>query len=250
MLGKTGMVSSPVLQGVAPRMFRRIDLEVSAMGEPQPGAYPPWIQAQLIRRGIQDARVLAAFAAVPRNSFVSPEHRNRALVDAPIPIGCRQTVSQPYVIALSLQALELNGSERVLDVGTGSGFQAALLSHLAREVYTIEIHQRLFTEARMAIEKHSQAEVYTRCGDGSLGWPEAAPFDAIVAGACSPTPPPSLIDQLKPGGRLVLPVGGDKSQSLMRYVKKFDGTLEKTLLEWVLFVPLLGKEGTKCLPLD
>lgn len=220
------------------------------MGEPQSGEFPRWIEKQLIRRGIRDERVLEAFTAVPRVAFVPRNHRRQALMDAPIPIGCKQTVSQPYVIALSLQALALKGEERVLDVGTGSGYQAALLSHLAGEVHTIEIHQRLFTSARIAIEKHARSPVHTRFGDGSTGWPEAAPFDAIIAGACSPTPPPSLIEQLKTGGRLVLPVGCDRSQSLMRYVKKSDGSLDTTMLEWVLFVPLLGREGTGGKPLD
>jgi protein-L-isoaspartate(D-aspartate) O-methyltransferase len=205
---------------------------------------PRWIEYQLVRRGIRDERVLDAFARVPREAFVPPEFRRRALVDAPIPIGCHQTNSQPYVIALSLEALALHGSERVLDVGTGSGYQAALLSHLAAEVYSIEVQQSLFTTARLAIERHARAPVHTRCGDGSLGWPEAAPFDAIVAGACAPKPPPSLIAQLAPGGRLVLPLGGEHSQGLYRLSKREDGTLERTLLERVLFVPLVGREGT------
>jgi protein-L-isoaspartate(D-aspartate) O-methyltransferase len=209
---------------------------------------PRWIELQLVRRGIRDVRVLDAFAKVPREAFVPREMRRRALVDAPIPIGCRQTCSQPYVIALSLEAMELRGGERVLDVGTGSGYQAVLLSHLVAEVYTIEVYTELFTTARLAIERHAVAPVHTRCGDGSLGWPEAAPFDAIVAGACAPALPPSLFDQLAPGGRLVLPIGDDQTQGLYRIVKRHDGTLQRELLERVLFVPLVGREGTGLLP--
>ncbi len=185
---------------------------------------------------------------MPRRDFVPPEYAERSLVDAPIPIGCHQTVSQPYVIALSLEALELTGAEKVLDVGTGSGYQAALLSHLAAEVYTIEIHQRLYTNARLALQRHTRAPIHTRCGDGSQGWPEAAPFDAIVSGACAPRVPSSLAAQLAPGGRLVLPIGGDTNQALMRYYKQPDGSLKETRLEWVLFVPLLGREGSGHMP--
>ncbi|HKI98555.1 MAG TPA: protein-L-isoaspartate(D-aspartate) O-methyltransferase [bacterium] len=209
---------------------------------------PRWIERQLVRRGIRDERVLDAMARVPREAFVPAAFRGRALVDAPIPIGCRQTVSQPFVVALSLQALALRGEERVLDVGTGSGYQAVLLSWLAREVYTIEVHQRLYTNARLAIERYAHSAVTTRCGDGSQGWPEAAPFDAIVVGACAPKVPPSLLAQLAPGGRLVLPLGSEHSQTLYRIVKRADGTLEKTLLERVLFVPLVGREGSGFLP--
>jgi protein-L-isoaspartate(D-aspartate) O-methyltransferase len=211
---------------------------------------PRWIVQQLVRRGITDERVLDAMARVPREAFVPAELRRRALSDAPLPIGCRQTVSQPFVIALSLQALELRGGERVLDVGTGSGYQAVLLSLLAGEVYTIEVHQRLYTNARIAIDRFARAPVHTRLGDGSLGWPEAAPFDAIVVGAYAPRLPAALLEQLAPGGRLVLPLGSEYSQLLYRIARRADGGLDKRLLERVLFVPLVGKQGTGFLPTD
>lgn len=213
-------------------------------------ARPRWIERQLVRRGIRNARVLDVMARVPREAFVAPEQRRRALVDAPLPIGCRQTVSQPYVIALSLEALALEGHERVLDVGTGSGYQAVLLSHLAGEIYTIEVHQRLYTHARLIIERLARAPVHTRCGDGSLGWPEAAPFDGIVSGAAATKPPRSLLAQLAPGGRLVMPVGSEHSQALYRITRHADGRLERTMLEHVVFVPLVGREGSGFMPRD
>ena len=216
---------------------------------------PGWIERQLVRRGVLDARVLDAFARVPRADFVPQAMRERAVVDAPIGIGCGQTVSQPYVVALALEALALRGGERVLDIGTGSGWQAALLSHLAGEVYTIEIHHTLLTAAKLAMQRHARAPIHARLGDGSLGWPEEAPFDAMVGGAFCTAPPPALLDQLAVGGRMVLPVGGKEVQSLFLYVKKGptrngEGSVERTLLERVRFVPLLGAQGSGRYPDD
>lgn len=210
--------------------------------------WPRWIQQQLVRRGIQDERVLAAFAAVPRAEFVAPHQREYADNDAPLPIGCGQTVSQPYVVARSLEALALRGHERVLDIGTGSGYQAVLLSHLAAEVYTIEIFQKLYINARLIIERLQKHPVHTRQGDGSLGWPAAAPFDAIVGGACAPKVPQALLEQLAPGGRMVLPVGSDAGQVLTCFSKHADGSITKRHLDPVIFVPLLGKQGTGRMP--
>jgi protein-L-isoaspartate(D-aspartate) O-methyltransferase len=210
--------------------------------------WPDWITRQLVRRGVQDERVLAAMARVPREEFIPRAYRGLAHEDGPVPIGCGQTISQPYVVALSLEAMELTGNEKVLDIGTGSGYQACLLSYLAREVYTIEVYQQLFIDARLVIGRFQRSPVYCRHGDGSLGWPDQAPFDAIVAGARAPKLPQPLIDQLAPGGRLVLPVGGEYSQVLYQIVKQADGTLKKKALESVRFVPLVGKAGTGGLP--
>ncbi len=210
--------------------------------------WPRWIQQQLVRRGIQDERVLAAFAAVPRARFLGAHQQEYADNDAPLPIGCGQTVSQPYVVARSLEALALRGHETVLDVGTGSGYQAVLLSHLVAAVYTIEIFQELYTNARQIIERLQQHPVHTRHGDGSLGWPAAAPFDAIVGGACAPKVPPALLAQLAPGGRMVLPVGNDTGQVLTGFTKQADGSIAKRYLDPVIFVPLLGKQGTGRMP--
>ena len=214
------------------------------MFKQNPSAWPRWIERQLVRRGITDRRVLEVFSNVPREDFVHPNFRDLTLNDAPIPIGCRQTVSQPYIIALSLQGLELTGSERVLEVGTGSGFQAVLLSHLAKAVFTVEIHDKLYVAAHLPLERLQKAPVYARLGDGSTGWKEHAPYDAIVVGCRAPKLPQPLADQLAVGGRMVIPLGGDSVQALYQIRKLADGSLKKKILERVLFVPLLGKEGT------
>ncbi|MDH4225715.1 MAG: protein-L-isoaspartate(D-aspartate) O-methyltransferase, partial [Deltaproteobacteria bacterium] len=195
---------------------------------------PDWIETQLVRRGITDRRVLEAMAAVDRGDFMPPTLTRMATYDGPLPIGCGQTISQPYVVALSLQGLALTGSEKVLDVGTGSGYQAALLARLAAEVFTVEAHHRLFITAKPALERAAGCPIHTRQGDGSLGWPEEAPFDAIVVGARAPRLPPSLADQLAPHGRLVIPLGGETSQTLYRIQKRADGSLDKLPLEQVV----------------
>lgn len=210
--------------------------------------WPSWIERQLVRRGICDERVLQAFSEVSRAPFVPRKFRDMAQEDAPIRLGHKQTVSQPYIIALSLQALELKGHERVLDVGTGSGFQAVLLSRLAKEVYTIEIVSQLHMNARLPIEQHQQSQVVMKLGDGSMGWPERAPFDAIVVGSRAAKMPEPLVRQLAPNGRMVIPVGGESGQSLYRVRKLEDGTLARKILERVLFVPLTGREGTGTFP--
>ena len=210
--------------------------------------WPLWIRRQLVSRGIRDERILRGFAEVSRARFVSAGFRSLAREDAPIPIGARQTVSQPYIIALSLEALALKGTEKVLDVGTGSGFQAVLLSRLAREVYTIEVRSKLHTAAKLAIEALGIGNIQMRFGDGSLGWPKAAPFDAIVVGSRAAQVPQALVDQLTPGGRMVIPVGGDGGQSLLLIEKAADGSLKKKVLERVLFVPLVGAQGNGTMP--
>jgi protein-L-isoaspartate(D-aspartate) O-methyltransferase len=198
---------------------------------------------QLRERGIHDERVLEAMERVPRELFVSPELRLRAYDDAALPVGCEQTISQPYMVARICEELGLRGGERVLDVGTGSGYQAAVLAELAHEVHTIE---RIPELAALAEERLGQAgygsRVHVHVGDGSRGMPELAPFDAIAVGAAAPEPPESLYEQLAPRGRLVVPVGSRSEQRLELIVRTPEGP---AVLRSVpcRFVPLLGDEG-------
>ena len=165
------------------------------------------IRTQIAGRGVRDPRVLAALVAVPRERFVADELAEFAYEDAPLPIEEGQTISQPYIVALMVAALELRGDERVLEIGTGSGYAAAVLAHLAREVYTVERHEALAEIARRRLAELGCANVHVRHGDGTLGWPEHAPYDAIVVAAGGPDVPATLREQLAIGGRLVMPVG-------------------------------------------
>lgn len=197
------------------------------------------IREQLRARGIEDRRVLRAFEDVPRESFVPERLRELAYEDQPLPIGFGQTISQPYIVALALEALQLRGDERALDVGTGSGYAAALMSKLAARVYTIERIQELTELARAHLRPYRNVEV--RCGDGSLGWPEEAPFDAIAVAAAAPTTPRALLEQLAQGGRLVMPIG-EEEQVLVRVTRTGD-LFRRELITAVQFVPLIGAQG-------
>jgi protein-L-isoaspartate(D-aspartate) O-methyltransferase len=202
------------------------------------------VAEQIEARGGRSPAVLRALAAVPRERFVPPAESLRAYDDSPLPIGAGQTISQPFVVALMAAAAELTGSERVLEIGTGSGYGAAVLAELALEVYTIERRAELAEEARRRLVAEGYARVRVRAGDGTLGWPEAAPFDAIVVTAGGPSAPPSLLAQLRPGGRLVMPIGASPSvQSLVRMRRAADDRYECDDLGAVRFVPLLGAEG-------
>jgi protein-L-isoaspartate(D-aspartate) O-methyltransferase len=197
------------------------------------------VERQIAARGIRDRRVLDAMQRVPRHLFVPADERGAAYADRPLPIGSGQTISQPYIVALMSEVLELRGEERVLEIGTGSGYQAAVLAELAREVYSIEIVPELAERARQALAATGYGRVQVRTGDGSHGWPEAAPFDAIIGTAAPEEVPPALLDQLKPGGRLVLPVGPDEDQVLVRIVRT-DSTFTRETLAPVRFVPMTG----------
>jgi protein-L-isoaspartate(D-aspartate) O-methyltransferase len=200
------------------------------------------VERQLRRRGIDDERVLAAMEAVPREAFLPEALRDRAYADSALPIGEEQTISQPWIVAAICQALQLDGSELVLEVGTGSGYSAAVLARLAAHVVSIERHEPLSRGAAEVLETLGVKNVEIVVGDGSLGVPERAPFDAIAVHATAPAPPPALIDQLTEGGRLVVPVSGEEADTLT-VLRRVEDRIETTGLGPCRFVPLIGEEG-------
>lgn len=197
--------------------------------------------------GITDLAVLYAFDEVPRHLFVPEAVRHRAYENVALPLGHRQTISRPGVHALHLQLMRLAGTERVLEIGTGSGFQTALLAHLVEHVYSIEVVPEIAELGRAALERFGVRNVTLRVGDGSRGWDEHAPFDRILVGAAAPQPPGSLIDQLAPGGHLLVPVGDDTAQRLTLIRKPTSESeeegIEMTAIDEARFVPLVGEEG-------
>jgi protein-L-isoaspartate(D-aspartate) O-methyltransferase len=212
-------------------------------------AFDPYEQArlrmvdeQLRGRGIRDERVLAAMSRVPRHEFVAPEFADKAYGDYPVPVPVRQTVSQPYIVAAMIESLRLRGHENLLEIGTGTGYQAAVLAELARVVYTIERHGTLARLARENLERLGHRNIQVVHGDGTLGLPQHAPFDAIMVAAAAPQVPPALVEQLAPDGRMIVPVGTRESQALQLIQKRGNDVLSTTL-EGCRFVPLLGEEG-------
>ncbi len=204
------------------------------------------VEEQLRRRSIKDEAVLKAMLEVPRHAFVPEKMRHYAYEDGPLPVGFGQTISQPYIVALMTQAAEVNPQSTVLEIGTGSGYQAAILSRIAKEVYTIERIKPLADHAEAVIRELKYDNVHIKFGDGTLGWPEKGPYDAIVVTAGAPIIPESFMSQLKPGGRVIIPVGDAISQELWRLRKQTaTNTYSRELLEFVRFVPLIGKEGWK-----
>jgi protein-L-isoaspartate(D-aspartate) O-methyltransferase len=200
------------------------------------------VAEQLARRGIRDARVLRALGRVPRHRFVDEALAGRAYGDYPLPIGERQTISQPYMVALMTEALELAGHERVLEIGTGSGYQTAILAELCSKVFSIERIKSLADRALRTLDSLGYYNVLVRVGDGSLGWREEAPFDAILVTAGAPTIPEALVVELTPKGRLVVPVGDAYSQELQKGVKE-EGGMRWTNLGGCVFVKLIGERG-------
>jgi len=200
------------------------------------------VEEQIRERGVTNPRVLEAMLAVPRHAFVPPECAATAYADQPLPIGEGQTISQPFMVAAMTEALELAGNERVLEVGTGSGYQAAVLGLLARELYTIESHPALGLAAQERLARLGYANVHVHVGDGTLGLPEVAPFDAIIVTAAAPRTPPPLLAQLADGGRLVIPVGESDHQELLQVRKRGSETTSRAL-HCCRFVPLVGRYG-------
>jgi protein-L-isoaspartate(D-aspartate) O-methyltransferase len=214
---------------------------VTATGEAAFAAEREWmVESQIRARGLADERVLAAMREVPRHRFVPDSERALAYADRPLPIGWDQTISQPFIVALMCSKLELEPGARVLEVGTGSGYHAAVLSRLAAEVYSIEIVEPLALRAGATLAELGYGNVHVRAGDGYGGWPDAAPFDAIVLTAAPPEIPEPLLDQLAVGGRLVAPVGGGWQQELQVVTRTEDG-FERETVAPVRFVPMTGK---------
>jgi protein-L-isoaspartate(D-aspartate) O-methyltransferase len=194
-------------------------------------------QQQLKARGINDGRVLAAMAKVPREEFVPPESRGASYADGPLPIGYGQTISQPYIVAFMTEELRLKPSDRVLEIGTGSGYQTAILAELVAEVYTIEIVEPLAKNAEATLQRLGYKNVHAKAGDGYKGWPEGAPFDAIIVTCAPDRVPQPLTDQLKDGGRMIIPVGERFAQQLYLLEKK-TGHLKESAVLPVRFVPM------------
>ncbi|MGH9748730.1 MAG: protein-L-isoaspartate(D-aspartate) O-methyltransferase [Candidatus Polarisedimenticolia bacterium] len=200
------------------------------------------VRGQLLARGVDEPRLLEAFLATPRHLFVDEALRGRAYGDAALPIGCGQTLSQPFIVARMLHLLGPGASDRVLEIGTGSGYQTALLARLAGEVYTVERLEALLRRARDNWERAEVGGIHARLGDGSLGWAAEAPFEGIVVGAAAPAVPPALLQQLVPGGRMVVPVGNAVRQVLKLLVRT-PGGAEVRDFDPCSFVRLVGREG-------
>jgi protein-L-isoaspartate(D-aspartate) O-methyltransferase len=197
------------------------------------------VETQLRARGIRDPRLLQAMAAIPRHEFVAPRYRDQAYEDHPLPIDAGQTISQPYIVALMLELLQLDPSSKVLEIGTGSGYQAAVLSQLASHVYTVERHPELARQAAETLSRLGLTNVVVLTGDGSLGLAEQAPFDAIVVAAAAAQVPPALFEQLREGGRMIIPVGPPEAQEL-QLVRKQGGKELISMREGCRFVPLIS----------
>ncbi|MFA6142446.1 MAG: protein-L-isoaspartate(D-aspartate) O-methyltransferase [Candidatus Omnitrophota bacterium] len=200
------------------------------------------VRDQLITRGISDSRVLSAFSKVPRHKFISDEYFEASYSDYPLPIAANQTISQPYMVALMTERLGVKEGDRILEVGTGSGYQMAILAELAREVYSVERAEELAHNSRITLEGLGYKNFKIKTGDGSLGWIEHAPYDGIIVTAGAPGVPESLLGQLKDGGRLIIPIGSYFKQ-VLTMVEKKNNLLTTTEVCGCVFVPLLGKEG-------
>ena len=200
------------------------------------------VQHQLVNRKITDERVLDAMRKVERHVFVAKKYWDKAYDDSPLSIGCSQTISQPYMVALMTQLLKLQGSEKVLEIGTGSGYQTAILAELSERVYSIERHVALAEQTKSFLDELGYKNIKIRNGNGTLGWPEKAPFDAMLVTAGAPEVPDELVEQLRDQGKLVIPVGSAHQQDLLLISKRGDSYISKSICGCV-FVPLIGKKG-------
>jgi protein-L-isoaspartate(D-aspartate) O-methyltransferase len=201
------------------------------------------VRDQLEKRGIRNPWLLQAMLDIPRHLFVPADYIDKAYEDGPLPIGHNQTISQPYIVASMIELIEPKSSDRVLEVGVGSGYSTAVLSQLVKAVYGIEKEPALLEEAVQKFKGLEFGNIHTKIGDGSLGWKEEAPFDAILVTAASPRIPPSLVAQLKVGGFMVIPIGSRESQKLVRILKRTETHFQEKDLYSVRFVPLIGQEG-------
>jgi protein-L-isoaspartate(D-aspartate) O-methyltransferase len=202
------------------------------------------VENQIRRRGVNDARVLLAMATVPRHEFVPRASRDLAYADEPLGIGGGQTISQPYIVAAMTAALKLTGTERVLEIGAGCGYQSAVLALLAREVYSVELRSDLAQSTAQRLKRLGFENVHVHCGDGSVGLKEFAPFDAVLVAAAAPAVPSPLLEQLSEGGRLIAPVGGEDHQQLVLVACR-DGGYSQERHDYCRFVPLVGRHGWK-----
>ena len=200
------------------------------------------VEQHIIARGVDDQRVIQAMLEVPRHCFVEPGLQSHAYADGSLPIGEKQTISQPYIVAVMTSALGLNGSERVLEIGTGSGYQTAILAKLAKRVYSVERISTLAAQARRILDLLNLYNINIKIGDGTIGWKEQAPFDCILVAAGGPEIPDSYLQQLDMGGKLVMPIGDRNSQVLVRVSKTEKGYVEEPLMD-CRFVPLIGQRG-------
>jgi protein-L-isoaspartate(D-aspartate) O-methyltransferase len=231
-----------VLGGIGLRIMSGDGNLVSSDGHDFESMRRDMVAHQIRNRGIRSQRVLDAMEEIPRHLFVPPENIAAAYADEPLPIGMGQTISQPFMVAAMAEALSLEGNEHVLEVGAGSGYQAAVLSRIARDVIAVEVNPSLAGAARERLERLGYANVTIEEGDGSLGWLAAAPYDAILVTAAAPAVPQPLVDQLAEGGRMVIPVGVANHQDLLRIVKRDGQTMERSLYA-CRFVPLIGRYG-------
>ena len=208
--------------------------------DPTAAARARMVKLHLEERGIKDPRVLEAFRTVPRHRYLPPETRRLAYEDESIPIGKGQTITPPFDVAFMTEALQPRPTDKIYEVGTGSGYQASILSRLVKDVYSVEIHKELGERAAQVIKDVGYTNIHTRVGDGYAGWPEAAPFDAIIVTCAPQAIPPPLVEQLKEGGRMVIPIGARYDQSVY-LLEKHDGKLAGKKLRPTLFVPMTGR---------